>query len=149
MAEYMSFSIGEAAAASGVSIKAIRYYEQIGLIPKAPRRANTAHGNGHRVFSARDVGRLKFIHHARLLGLALAEIRQLVALAEDSGCPGHHPEYQAVFARHLDAITRRIDQLAQLRRTIETFMQTDPAPSPRHCTWEACDCLAPEPPSQE
>ena len=35
-----AYSIGEAAEASGVSIKAIRYYEEIELIPRARRRAN-------------------------------------------------------------------------------------------------------------
>lgn len=135
-------SIGEAAQASGTSIKAIRYYEEIGLIPKAARRSNAAHGHGHRVFSAADIGRLRFIHHARLLGLTLAEVRELIAIAEQHGCPGNKPEYRDVFARHLGAINERIDHLLQLRTTIEDLLRSNPSPGSPACTWESCGCMA-------
>ena len=138
-----TFLIGGAAEASGVSIKAIRYYEEIGLIPKVPRRGNVPHGNGHRVFSVSDVGRLRFIHHARLLGLSLAEVRELLAVAEEQGCPENKPEYREVFARHLNAINERIDHLLQLRNTIEEFMAGEPSSGSRACTWETCGCMEP------
>lgn len=138
-----SYSIREAAEASGVSIKAIRYYEEIGLIPKAARRRNGAHGSGHRVFSGSDLGRLKFIHHARLLGLSLAEVRELIAIAEEHGCPGNRREYRDVFVRHLRTINERIDHLVQLRTTMEEFMSTDPTVASGACTWETCGCMEP------
>ena len=81
-----TYLIGGAAEASGVTIKAIRYYEEIGLIPKVPRRNNVPHGNGHRVFSVSDVGRLKFIHHARHLNAInerIDHLRQLRNTIED------------------------------------------------------------------
>ena len=138
-----TYLIGGAAEASGVSIKAIRYYEEIGLIPKVLRRTNVPHGNGHRVFSVSDVGRLKFIHHARLLGLSLAEVRELITVAEEKGCPENKPEYREVFKRHLNAINERIDHLLQLRKTIEEFMAGEPSSDSRACTWETCDCMEP------
>jgi MerR family gold-responsive transcriptional activator of gol and ges genes len=138
-----TYLIGRAAEASGVSIKAIRYYEEIGLIPKALRRTNGPHGNGHRVFSVADVGRLKFIRHARFLGLSLAEVRELIAVAEEQGCPESKLEYRAVFKRHLNAINERIDHLLQLRTTIEEFMAGEPSSDSRACTWETCDCMEP------
>ena len=136
-----TYLIGGAAEASGVSIKAIRYYEEIGLIPKAPRRTNVPHGNGHRVFSNADIGRLRFIHHARLLGLSLAEVRELIAVAEEQGCIENKPEYREIFARHLNAINERIDHLFQLRNTIEEFMAGEPSSDSGACTWETCGCM--------
>ena len=138
-----TYLIGGAVEASGVSIKAIRYYEEIGLIPKVPRRNNVPHGNGHRVFSVSDVGRLKFIHHARLLGLSLAEVRGLLTVAEEQGCPESKPEYREVFARHPNAINERIDHLRQLRNTIEDFMAGEPSSGSGACTWGTRGCMEP------
>ena len=65
-------NIGQAAKASGVSAKMIRYYEQTGLIPKADRR-----DSGYRDYSDADVHNLRFIRRARDMGFAVAEIKDL------------------------------------------------------------------------
>jgi MerR family copper efflux transcriptional regulator len=71
-------TIGEAARASGVSVKMIRYYERIGLIPPAGRsEAN------YRVYTASDVAVLRFIRQASLLGFPGRRIRLLVSLWRD------------------------------------------------------------------
>jgi len=44
-------SIGDAAKASGLTVKTIRYYEEIGLIPKAGRTTGGVHTRGHRVYN--------------------------------------------------------------------------------------------------
>lgn len=71
-------NISEAAENSGVSAKAIRYYESIKLIEPA-RRA----GNGYRDFSRDDVHMLRFIARARGLGFAVREVADLLALYQD------------------------------------------------------------------
>ena len=54
------FTIGKAAHASGLTAKTIRYYEQIGLIPKARRHNSSGapHTGGDRIYSETDIGRL-------------------------------------------------------------------------------------------
>jgi DNA-binding transcriptional MerR regulator len=74
--------IGEAAEASGVSAKMLRYYEAIGLIPAAGRTES-----GYRVYGPKDVETLRFIGRARDLGLSIERIKLLVRLWHDRQRP--------------------------------------------------------------
>ena len=71
-------NISEASRGSGVSAKAIRYYESINLITPA-RRA----GNGYRDFNGDDVHMLRFVARARGLGFSVLEVADLLALYKD------------------------------------------------------------------
>ena len=62
-------NIGRLAVRSGVPAKSIRYYEGIGLIPKARRS-----GGNYRTYDERDVATLRFIHRARSLGFPVADV---------------------------------------------------------------------------
>ena len=69
------YSIGDLAADLGVSSRAIRFYEDQGML--APQRVG-----GNRVYTQRDLARLKLILRGKRLGLSLSEIRELLDLYE-------------------------------------------------------------------
>jgi len=71
-------NISEASRGSGVSAKAIRYYESINLIAPASRA-----GNGYRDFNGEDVHMLRFVARARGLGFSVLEVADLLALYKD------------------------------------------------------------------
>ncbi|MGA8209807.1 MAG: MerR family transcriptional regulator [Nocardioidaceae bacterium] len=110
--------VGELARAAGLSIRTVRYYDQIGLL--TPSRRSPA---GHRLYDDADVQRLYQVCLLRRTGLALAEIRK--ALDE----PGWDLR-QAMLA-HLDLIDRQQAIGATLRRRLAAMVTaTDPASSP-------------------
>jgi len=74
----MTLRIGEIAGRSGVTARTIRYYDELGLLPKGEREQGK-----HRVFSEADVERVQELKRLRdLLGLSLDELRSMM-VAED------------------------------------------------------------------
>src|SRR5215210_4758748 len=75
-------SIGGLARQVGVNIETIRYYERIGLMPRASRTAT-----GRRIYDERAASTLAFIRRARELGFGLQDTRMLLELrSTDNGC---------------------------------------------------------------
>jgi len=72
----MDLTIGELARRSGYAVQTLRYYEQIGLMPKPPRSSG-----GQRRYGEDLQRRLLFIRHARDLGFEIEDIRSLLDLA--------------------------------------------------------------------
>lgn len=75
--------IGEVATSSGLPIKTVRYYEEIGLLAPTVERSN----NGYRLFLPQIFDRLAFIKRAQQLGLSLSEIQQILAVYDQGQLP--------------------------------------------------------------
>jgi MerR family copper efflux transcriptional regulator len=109
--------IGAAAAACGVSPDALRYYERLGLLPKASRTSG-----GFRVYGPEVTTRVAFIRQARALGLTLAEIRDIVG-AERGGGAARCRRVRDLLARHLQELDARVAALKALRRTLAASLE--------------------------
>ena len=107
-------NIGDAAEASGLPAKTIRYYGEIGLL--RPARG----ANGYRDFSAQDIHKLAFLGRSRSLGFSIEECRTLLSLYEDRDRAS--ADVKAVAAEHLEHIARKIDALQALKSTLETLV---------------------------
>ena len=104
-------NIGQAAAASGVSAKMIRHYEEVGMLPAARRTAS-----GYRQYGETDVQTLRFISRARGLGFSVKEVSALLALWHDKGRASH--DVKSLALRHVEDIDRKIAELQGMRHTL-------------------------------
>lgn len=105
MAGVAELKVGELARASGLSIRTVRYYDQIGLLTPSRRSAS-----GHRVYDDADVRRLYRICLLRRVGLALAEIAQAL---DDPDWDLHH-----ALSAHLDMLDQQLSVGQTLRRRL-------------------------------
>ena len=105
-------NIGQAAKASGMSAKMIRYYEHIGLVAPAERNA----GN-YRTYNDADVHTLQFIHRARDLGFPLTAIRRLLALWRDRSRSSR--DVKRVALATVAELRGKLEELELMVRTLE------------------------------
>lgn len=108
-------NIGEAARASGVSAKMIRYYEETGLIPAAART-----DSGYRAYAPADIHRLQFVRRARDLGFAVTEIAELLGLWGDRS--RHSADVKRVARTHIVELRQRIAHLQQMADTLQDLI---------------------------
>ena len=114
-----ALSIGALAKAASVSTPTIRYYEEIGLLPKAGRSAS-----GQRLYEKADVERLTFIRRCRDFGFSIDQVRLLssLSISIDSDC----------------AEVRDIARLHLVERSLDGFVEQCDA----ICAGgPACDCV--------
>ena len=104
-------NIGQAAAATGVSAKRIRYYEQIGLVQSAARSES-----GYRVYDQQDIHALRFVRRARGLGFSLPEIETLLALWRDS--KRSSADVKAVALAHVEELQTKIAEMQSMADTL-------------------------------
>ena len=109
-------NIGTVAEKSGVTAKTIRYYESIGLIRAADRRAN-----GYRSYSLVDMRTLDFIKRARSLGFPVEEVRDLLDLWHDRARTS--AAVKALATRHLQALERKIQELESMRKAVADLVR--------------------------
>jgi MerR family mercuric resistance operon transcriptional regulator len=101
-------TIARLAAAGGVGVETIRYYQRRGLLAEPPRAGSV------RRYGAGDLRRLLFIRRAQAAGFTLDEIGELLAL--DSG--HDRPRVRALAAERLAALEARIAELQAARAAL-------------------------------
>jgi Cu(I)-responsive transcriptional regulator len=108
-------NIGDLAKATGAKVETIRYYERIGLLPKPARTA----GN-YRIYGEDALGWLSFIRRARDLGFTIEQVRELMALAHQSGrsCAAA----DAIARTHLEEVKRKLADLRALERELSALI---------------------------
>ncbi len=100
--------IGELAGRLGLNPRTIRFYESIGVLPE-PARSDS----GYRDYDESDLARLRFIKLAQSLGLALDDIREILALRDRGEAPCSYVRW--VIEDQAAEIEERIRELERLR----------------------------------
>jgi DNA-binding transcriptional MerR regulator len=95
--------IGELSAQSGVTCDALRYYERVGLMPRARRTSG-----GFRMYPAGTLEHLRFIKQAQIHGLTLREIRELLGFQQRPGRERCR-QVQRLLTRKLADVDARLD----------------------------------------
>ncbi len=105
---------------SGVNPETIRYYERLGLLPKALRSES-----GYRLFSEEDVKRIKFIKRAKELGFTLKEIKELLELRFETN--GECSKVRQIAEEKLKDVEEKIKDLENIKRVLQELIKQCPS----------------------
>ncbi|WP_413163139.1 heavy metal-responsive transcriptional regulator [Capilliphycus salinus ALCB114379] len=131
--------IGEIASLSGISVKTIRYYEEIGLLTPTVERSPS----GYRLFNPSVLTRLSFVKRAQSLGLSLSEIREILEIRDR----GHLPcgEVKHCLEVKVEAINQQIAALEVLRGELQGLLaQWEDQPTSTQAAHTICPNLQAE-----
>lgn len=107
--------IGEVAAATGIGVETIRFYEREGLVPRPERTASN-----YRAYSQDHSKRLTFIRRARDLGFSLGQVRELLTLADDKDRPCDAVD--EIARKHQLKVEKKIAELTALGAELESVI---------------------------
>ena len=113
-------TIGKLAAAEGVSVETVRFYQRRGLLAKPDRR-----GSGYREYSDADRWRLVFIRRARQFGFTLGEIAELLGPAESQSTQEIAAAAQAKLAGLDEQVKELMQQRCRLRQLVRVCEHGD------------------------
>ena len=126
----MSFTIGKLAAAGGVGVETIRYYQRRGLLGTPVRSGGDGWRGGVRRYGDNDLRRLKFIRAAQAAGFTLDEISELLALEESDD----RVRVRFLARQRIAALDEKIAQMAEARaalaRLADQCAASDKGPCP-------------------
>lgn len=129
---------GEVAAAAGVNVQTLHYYERRGLLTQPGRTAS-----GHRQYPARTVTLVRMIKNAQHLGFSLDEVADLIGASADPD------EVAAIAARKLAEIDIQIARLTLIREALALAAAPASGPRPADTSQTAPGCSRPESPPGE
>nr|WP_280169353.1 MerR family transcriptional regulator [Priestia megaterium]MDH3183564.1 MerR family transcriptional regulator [Priestia megaterium]MDH3183604.1 MerR family transcriptional regulator [Priestia megaterium] len=112
------YSIGETAELTGFTADTLRYYEKIGLLPRATRKSN-----GLRVYSKDDVHLLKFLYCLKQTGLPLEEMGEFIQegqVFENEFSPTEQ-NYLSINKR-IQILSKHLKKMEEQRRNIDTVI---------------------------
>jgi DNA-binding transcriptional MerR regulator len=118
--------IGELARRTGVPATALRYYEQLGLLPE-PGRTDS----GYRIYGEDALDRLAFVRAAQAVGLTLAEVRQVLGV-RDAGEAPCRVVTNLIDQRHAE-VKAKIVELTRLERELAGLLARAANLQPRDC----------------
>ena len=129
--------IKDVAAATGFTTATLRYYEQIGLLPKATRTAS-----GYRTYDRRTIARLAFIARAKQLGCTLEEITGLTTAWEGGRCGPVQDRLRELVASKITATQNQLGELAMFTRDLQHAAAALERHRPDGCCDSECGCLS-------
>ncbi len=97
----------------GVPTKTLRYYEDIGLISPAGRT-----DSGYRLYGWRELEQIEFVRRAKLTGLTLEQIRELVEVAEEGMPSGVLRRLDELLELKLEETERKLEELRSFRESL-------------------------------
>jgi DNA-binding transcriptional MerR regulator len=109
-------TIGKVAAATSMTPDTIRYYERLGLVPKATRTAA-----GYRLYPPAVIHRLAVVRNAQRFGFSLKEIASFLGIRERGGRPCRDVRLAAQGL--LEAVDREIAELVEARDRMEQTLK--------------------------
>jgi len=121
--------IGKASTLTGASVKAIRHYDSLGLLPNLGRTGS------YRVFNERDINTIKLIKQAQEVGFKLAELKAVLLSNESSPAWG---EIEEIMRLKDEKITKEISLLNEKQARLRQY-----AKSIRDCLISDPDCTKP------
>lgn len=138
MARDGMLGVAEIGRRTGLSRKALRHYEELGLVEPAART-----DAGYRLYDDEALRRIELVNRAKVLGLTLTEAKEFLHVAE--GCCGdHHPELAALVEGKLAETDRRMAELRSLRGTLENVLDRLADNEGVHrCEEALCTCRSP------
>ncbi len=123
-----SLKIGEVAASSDLSIKTIRYYEEIGLLAPTVSRSES----NYRLFKPTVLSRLAFIKRSQSLGLSLREIQDILAVHDQGQLPCD--DVKQNLQKKVQQITEQIEALQLLRSELQGLLSGWQDPPSKYVT---------------